>query len=138
MTVIFYTDKMIMAHGQIIVIVEHVKRLDKVHGAKDPLVVVRGKVNEYLGMNVDFTLKKGVAITQNDFIEKMWNGLSDEWKGNYIASLSAEFLFKVAANSEELTSKEKNECYAIIAKCLLTRQRYRIFFSREHAIIALV
>ena len=56
---LFHLDDLMMAHMHLGVVAEHIKLLDSVHRANDPLTITRGKVHEFLGITIDFSLKRG-------------------------------------------------------------------------------
>ena len=46
------------------------ENLDWVRGRKDPLTVTRRKIYEHLDRTLNFSLIRGVAFSQHDFLEK--------------------------------------------------------------------
>ena len=67
---LFHVDDPMLTHTGSSIVTKFIKMMDKVCGNKDPLVVTRGKINEFLGMSINLGLKMGVGITQYDFIKK--------------------------------------------------------------------
>ena len=61
--VLFHIYDLILSHLYPHMVTSYIKRLDKLCLRTDPLTVIRGKLCEYLGMSIDFTLKTSVAIT---------------------------------------------------------------------------
>ena len=76
LTIMFHIDDLMMSHVDPEIVTEHVKKLDGVHGNKHPLSITRGKMHEYLGITIEFGLKRGVSISQYDFMKKLWASLS--------------------------------------------------------------
>ena len=60
----FHIDDVLMSYLDAMIVTKRIKKLDKKHGANDLLAVVQGKVHGFLGMNVDWSLKLGTAISQ--------------------------------------------------------------------------
>ena len=54
----------------LVIVTDHIKLLDGVHRANDPLTVTRGKMHQFIEMTIDFSLKRGVAFSQYDHIKK--------------------------------------------------------------------
>ena len=73
MTVLFHIDDLMLAHLMPHIVTELIRLLDGVYGSQDPLTVTRGKIHEYLGITIDFSLKRGVVMCQYDFVKKFWN-----------------------------------------------------------------
>ena len=45
-----------------LIVIECTKLLDKNYDSKDPLTIAHSKVNKYLSMAINFSLKRGVAM----------------------------------------------------------------------------
>ena len=52
--------------------------------------------------------------------------MEDEWKGDYRATPTAEYLFKTHENAKVLSKKEQNKYHTITAKCLWLSQRSQV------------
>lgn len=63
LTIPFHIDDLMLVHVTPAVVTEHIKLLDGVCGANDPLTATRGKAHEFIGMTIDFSLKKGAALS---------------------------------------------------------------------------
>jgi len=125
LTIIFHVDDLMLAHVMPVVVTEHIKLLDGVYGTNDPLTVTRGKVHEFVGMTIDFSLKQGVAFSQYDYIKKFWNELPEDLKGPYKNTPALENLFKVDRNAKLIDPKRKKLYHWAIAKSLFLSQRSR-------------
>ena len=70
LTVMFHVDNLIIACKMLNIVIDLIKLLDSVYGTQDPLTVTRRKVYEYLGITINFLLKRDIAFSQYDFVKK--------------------------------------------------------------------
>ena len=120
--IIFHIDDLILAHSKPMITTKYIKLLDGIYGSKDPLTVTRGRIHEYLGMTIDFSMKVGVAITQYDFVKKMYKELHEDLKGAYRNTPATDFLFKVDNSAEPLSKTKKEEYHKTTAKFIWISQ----------------
>jgi len=118
LTTLFHIDDLMLAHLQPQIVTEHIKKLDGVYGNQDPLTITRGKIHEYLGITVDFSLKRGVGFSQYDFIKKFWNSLPPDLKGPYRNIPAPDYLFKVDRHAELLDERRKDDYHSATAKSI--------------------
>ena len=116
MTIIFHIDNLLLVYVDPSIITKYIKLLDRVLGSKDPLTIIRGKIYEYLGMKINFSLEVGCSITQYDFIKKIWIELHSDLQSPCRNSLAVDFLFKVNTKAELLHKEKKKEYYKTTAK----------------------
>ena len=90
-------------------ITEYNKILDRVYGTKDSSTVIRMKLYKYLGITIDFSLRKGVTISQYDFIKKFCIGLLDNLKELYCKILALVDLLKVDTLVLDLSKLRSDE-----------------------------
>jgi len=121
----FYIDYLLLAHVQESVITEFIRKLDREYATHDPLTVTRGQLHEYLGQSMDFSYKEQCAMTQYDFIKKLWLELPEALKRPYKCTPAPENLFKISLNSPELSAQRKGQYHRITAKILWLSQRTR-------------
>ena len=114
-----------IAHLSPAIVTDHIKLLDGEYGSNDPLTVTRGKIHEFIGMTIDFSLKRGVAFSQYDYVKKFWNELPDDLKGPYRKSPAPDNLFKVDRNAKVVDPKKKEQYHWATAKSLFLSQRSR-------------
>ena len=126
LTTLFHVDNLMAAHMHPGVVTEHIKLLDGVYGTKDPLTVTRGKIHEFLGITIDFSLQRGVAFSQYDFIKKFWKSLPEDLKGSYRNTPAPDYLFKVDRNADLIDTRRKDEYHTATAKSIFLSQRTRL------------
>ena len=96
MTIMFHIDDLLMAHKHSHIVTLFIKKLEQVYGKRDPLTVMRGLVHEYLGMTFDLREKGEVALSQYDFVKKLYDELPDDMKtGRYRYTPAPNDLFNV-------------------------------------------
>ncbi len=88
-----------MSHRSPRVVTNIIEKLDKEYGSMDRLTVTRGPVHEYLGMTIDFRVKRECAFSQYDFVKKLINSLPDSLQSAYRNTPAPEYLFKVKEES---------------------------------------
>ena len=89
----------------------------------DPLSVTRGKLHEYLGMNLDFRKEGSVVFTRHDAIKKFWSILPDDLRGKHESVPAPENSLTLDPNSTKVGMKLKDEHHTAIEKCLYFSQR---------------
>ena len=122
LTVMFHIDDLLTSHKRPEVVTEYIKRLTLEYGKNDDLTVTRGKIHEYLGQTVNWTIKCKCAIYQYDFIKKFWNGLLQDFKSGSRMTPAPEYLFKVRESDVKLDQTRKEQYHSMAAKCLWLSQ----------------
>ena len=56
-----HIDDLLFSHFHPTIITDYIKKLYGVNGSKDPLIVVRGKHYEYLGVTLNFEVVPGAC-----------------------------------------------------------------------------
>ena len=126
MTIMFHIDDLLMAHKHAHIVTLFIKKLEQVYGKRDPLTVTRGLVHEYLGMTFDLREKGEVALSQYDFVKKLYDELPDDMKtGRYRYTPAPDNLFKVNNESLLLDCARKETYHHTTAKTLWLSQRSR-------------
>ena len=65
---IFHIDDLTVIHLSLQIVTEYIKLLDGVHSSQNLLTITKDKIHEYLGITINFLLKRGVDFSQYDFI----------------------------------------------------------------------
>ena len=126
MTIMFHIDDLLMAHKHAHIVTLFIKKLEHVYGKRDPLTVTRGLLHEYLGMTFDLREKGEVALSQYDFVKKLYDELPDDMKtGRYRYTPAPDNLFKVNYESLLLDCARKETYHHTTAKTLWLSQRSR-------------
>ena len=75
LTVVFHIDDLMISHKSASVVSQLIKKLNAEYGSRDPLTVTRGKLHEYLGMTIDFSIKGECAFSQYDYLKKLFDSI---------------------------------------------------------------
>jgi hypothetical protein len=123
-TIIFHVDDIKLSHVDPLIVTMIIKKLMKEYGKLDQLTINRGKKHEYLGMNIDFSIKGEVRITMYDYVEKLIRQLPSDMIGTK-KTTAAEYLFRTDTNGVLLNAKDKETFHNLTAKTLWLSQRGR-------------
>ena len=80
-TILWHVDDLKISHVDAAVVTKAIDLLETEFGVAAPLTKTRGKVHEYLGMNINFNEKGKVQFTMIDYIKEMMNDLSPDMDG---------------------------------------------------------
>jgi hypothetical protein len=88
--------------------------------------VSRGKVHEYLGMTLDFTVEGEVKITMFQYVEEIIMLFYEHDRSDKTAKTpAAEHLFKVNDETMSLSPRHATVFHNFVAKCLFLTKRAR-------------
>ena len=117
-TVAWYVDNIKISHKNQQVLEDLLTLLNDEFGKEAPLTVTRGKIHNYLGMVIDYTVLGKVKFTMKDFIQ----GVLDECPGELMkgpsATLAANHLFNVIPDCNKLGAEKASEFHHLTAKIL--------------------
>ena len=86
---------------------------------------MRGPIQEYLGMTLDFSVAGQVTINMSDYVKTMLNDAPTSMEGK-AATPAAAHLFKVNTDDPKLLTKEKQEMFVhLVMQGLYLSQRGR-------------
>ena len=91
--------------------------LEEEFGKEAPLTIRRGKIHDYLGMTLDFSLDDKVQISMEDYIKNMLAELLADMDG-MATTPAAEHLFKVNETPTYLDEKDTMSFHHNVAKLL--------------------
>jgi hypothetical protein len=94
------------------------------YGKEAPLTITRGKVHEYLGMTIDYSIRGKVKITMLDYIQNMLDELPADMDGES-ATPAANHLFQVNEEAEKLDEDDAQLFHHHVAKLLFLCKRAR-------------
>ena len=101
LTVLWHVDDLKISHMDDAMVTNLVDQLELEFGKEAPLTITRGKVHDYLGMTLDFSLPGKVQVSMFDYIDKMLEALPTNMDST-AATPAAQHLFKVNNNPEAL------------------------------------
>ena len=104
-TLIWHVDDMKISHGDSRVVDGIIKMLEEEFSKEPPLTIRRGKIHDYLGMTLDFSIDGKVQIRMEEYIRNMLTELLEDMDG-MATTPATEHLFKV---NETPTYLDENE-----------------------------
>jgi len=91
---------------------------------ESPLAITRGKVLEYLGMTLDYSIKGKVKISMYDYIDKLLTELPSDMNGA-VKTPVASHLFNMNKDAKKLQKDKAQLFHHIVAKLLYLSHRTR-------------
>ena len=124
-TIIWHVDDLKISHVDEKVVSEVIEQIAGVFGAEAPLTINRGKVHDYLGMNLDFSIAGKVTIGMQNYVKSILKEVPDDMMG--VANTPASsFLFLVNNQSPDvLDSATADMFHTLVAKLLFLSKRSR-------------
>ena len=106
-----------ISHGDSRVVDGIIKMLEEEFGKEAPLTIRRGKIHDYLGMTIDFSIDGKVQISMEEYIRNMLTELLEDMDG-MATTPATEHLFKVNETPTYLDEKEAMFFHHNVAKLL--------------------
>ena len=124
-TIIWPVDDLKISHVDPNVVTDIIKQLEGEFAKEAPLSITRGKVHDYLGMTLDFTIDGKVQIKMIDYIENMLEELPADMDGE-AATPAPSHLFEVNENDPKMLDKTRSDFFHHnVAKLLFLCKRAR-------------
>ena len=121
-TLVWHVDDMKISHAESTVVDRIINLLEVEFSKEAPLTIRRGKIHDYLGMTLDFSLDGKVQINMEDYIRKMLAEFPDDMAG-VATTPAAEHLFKVNQSPTYLDEKDAMFFHHNVAKLLFLCKR---------------
>jgi hypothetical protein len=126
MTVSWHVDDLKISHEETKIVDSFLEWIKKTYGSIGEVKTTRGKIHDYLGMKLDYTVKGQVSIDMVGYIESMVSNFpKDYMKGPTVASPWNENLFKVDESSPTLSKEMAELFHTITAQGLFACKRGR-------------
>ena len=116
-TLVWHVDDMKISHADSKVVEAIINMLEQEFGKEAPLTICDGKIHEYLGMTLNFTLAGKVQICMEEYITSMLTELPEDMDG-LVTTPAAEHLFKISKTPTYLNEKEAMFFHHNVAKLL--------------------
>jgi len=123
-TIVWHVDDLKMSHVSIEVLDDIINKLSEKYGKEAPLTVNRGKIHEYLGMTIDFSVPGKVKFKMNDYVENLIEEAPDDMRGT-ASTPAANYLFNVNEKAVKLDSEKSDKYHQLTAKLLYLGKRAR-------------
>jgi hypothetical protein len=125
-TILWHVDDLKISHVSAKVNDLIIAKLEERYGQEGPLSVTRGKVHDYLGMTIDFSVPGKVIFKMDDYIERLLEECPEDMGGTAVTP-AAEYLFKVNGENPELLSSDQADAFHhIVMQLFYLCKRVRI------------
>jgi hypothetical protein len=125
-TILWHVDDLKISHIDSTVVDQILVDLNERYGEDAPLTVTRGKLHDYLGMTIDFSMDGKVQIRMDDYVDDLLLEAKDDPDATKVSSPAGEHLFEVNTNDPELVNDEdKQYFHTMTAKLLFLSKRSR-------------
>ncbi len=123
-TILWHVDDLKISHVAYEVVTSIIGLIDAEFGKEAPITVTRGKVHDYLGMTLDYSIDGKVQIKMIDSIAKMLQELPEEFDGE-ASTPAGNDLFKIDENSPNVDENKAQFYHTYVAKTLFVCKRAR-------------
>ncbi len=123
-TILWHVDDLKRSHIDPSVVTSIIKLLKSEFGKEVSLTKARGKVHDYLGMTIDFSLPGKVKFIIFDYIKGMLDELPADMDGTVISPASSH-LFDVKETADKLSDELGGLYHHNVAKLLFLCKRAR-------------
>ena len=117
-TVGWHIDDLKISHVDDPVVEGLVSALNDKYGKEAPLSVTHGKIHDYLGMTIDYSMPRKVTFSMPDYVEGLIHETPDELLSGQAHTPAANHLFDVNDNATKL-DKERGDIYHHLTAKLL-------------------
>ena len=125
MTVVWHVDDLKVSHVDEKEVDKFIKQMEAEFGTEAPLSISRGKVHDYLGMNLDFCVEGEVWINMEHYIDMMLHDASEDMNG-VSSTPAAAHLFKTNLDDPRLLDDKKKKIFVhLVMPGLYLSQRAR-------------
>ena len=126
LTVVWHVDDMKISHKEQAVVEAFIDDLNSVYGTKEEVSVNIGKVQDYLGMTIDYSKKNKVIITMFDYIKQILNEVDSsnkDFSGTALTPATANIFRNDDIDAELLETKEADAFHSQVARLLFLVKR---------------
>ena len=117
-TVAWYVDDIKMSHENQQVLEDLLTLLNDEFGKEAPLTVTQGKIHDYLGMVIDYTVPGKVKFTMKDFIQEVLDECLGELMKGASVTPAANHVFNVNPDCNKLGEEKASQFHHLTAKLL--------------------
>ena len=122
LTVVWHVDDLKISHVDAAVVDEFIAQLDSKFGRETPMNKSRGKIHDYLGMVLDFSVSGKVTIDMREYVRMVLHDLPPNMIGK-ANTPAANYLFDINNDSKPLDSTNKEIYVHYVMQLLYLNQR---------------
>jgi len=123
-TVLWHVDDLKISHKSQTVLNGLIDQINKKYGQETPVTVQKGKIHEYLGMTIDFSIPGKVQFRMDDYVDRLLAEVPEDMSGVAVTP-AATHLFQVNPKSERLDDDTADIFHHLTAKLLYLCKRVR-------------
>ena len=125
-TIVWHVDDLKISHVDPDVVTNIIADLRSEFGKTADLTVRRGKIHDYLGMVIDYSIPGKVMFNMFDYLEDIIANLPEDLKTNRsTTSPAATHLFNVSHDATKLKHDDAEQFHHYVAKLLFASKRTR-------------
>ncbi|KAG7366075.1 reverse transcriptase RNA-dependent DNA polymerase [Nitzschia inconspicua] len=124
-TIAWYVDDLKISHKDPTVVEDIFTKLQEEFGKEAPLTVTRGKVHNYLGMRIDFSIEGKVQLTMPSLVNEIIEQLPPSLASGPCATPAANHLFQVNTKAEKLPQDSSDLVHRMTTQLLYLCKRAR-------------
>jgi hypothetical protein len=123
-TIVWHVDDLKISHEDESVTRSVVELLQQKYGSADaPVTVTYGKVHDYLGMTLDYSICGKVIINMDHYVGDLLNSLPDDMAFGSSTSPAVTHLYDVNPDAEVLDKAIAEKFHTLTAKLLFLSKR---------------
>jgi hypothetical protein len=124
LTVVWHVDDLKVSHVDAAVVDEFVDQMESEFGKETPINKSRGKVHDYLGMELDYSINGQVTINMSDYIKTIISEIPEDMRG--VASTPASNHLFVVNHDPVILDEPRQKLFVhLVMQLLYLSQRAR-------------
>ena len=123
-TILWHVDDLKLSHVSDRVLDKVIAGLNECYGKITPLTVTRGKVHDYLGMTIDYSVPGKVIIHMDDYVRAILDDAPRDMDG-VVLTPAADHLFDVNPDAKSLDTAQAELFHHLTAKLLFLCKQVR-------------
>jgi len=123
-TIVWHVDDLKISHADSSVVDEVIESLRSEFGKVGELSVNRGKIHDYLGMELDFSDENSFTVSMEKYFDEVLRDLPEDMDGTAVTP-AAEHLFKTRDGVAKLDDERAALFHRVTAQLLFASQRAR-------------
>ena len=126
-TILWHVDDLKISHVNPDVVTDIINKLKKAYGKEAPLTEKRGKVHEYLGMTIDYSIEGKVIFRMDDYVRGILLEARDEpvMEGEAVDPAASHLFAVNNDNPDKLEQEDAEYFHTMVAKMLFVSKRAR-------------
>ena len=124
-TIVWHVDDLQISHVDEKVVDEIIGLINEKYGKREKVTVSEGKVHDYLGMTLDFSMEGKVSIKMLDYVKSIICNCPDDFAEGTAVTPALNNLFTNDDTAPKLSTEQAEEFHTNVAKLLFLCKRAR-------------